>query len=193
MNDSADTAPDAETILLTDDDKAFCAAMSGAFRRRGLKVVVAHDYEDAISEAAAWNPARAVVDLRMPGRGGLEVVAELKQKHPAMKIVVLTGYGSIATAVEAMKLGAVHYLTKPAEPDEVLAAFDRTEPATEVPTDANPRSLEEVEWEHLQRVLTDSGGNISEAARRLGMHRRSLQRKLARGRPGDGPAPTDET
>ena len=193
MNDSADTAPDAETILLTDDDKAFCAAMSGAFRRRGLKVVVAHDYEDAISEAAAWNPARAVVDLRMPGRGGLEVVAELKQKHPAMKIVVLTGYGSIATAVEAMKLGAVHYLTKPAEPDEVLAAFDRTEPATEIPTDANPRSLEEVEWEHLQRVLTDSGGNISEAARRLGMHRRSLQRKLARGRPGDGPAPTDET
>jgi two-component system response regulator RegA len=193
MNSPSDTAPDAETILITDDDKAFCAALSGAFRRRGFKVVVAHDYEDAISEAHAWNPARAVVDLRMPGRGGLEVVGELKQKHPLMKIVVLTGYGSIATAVEAMKLGAVHYLTKPAEPDEVLAAFDRTEPATEVPTtDANPRSLEEVEWEHLQRVLTDCGGNISEAARRLGMHRRSLQRKLARGRPGEGMGPLED-
>lgn len=193
MNNPSDTAPDAETILITDDDKAFCAALSGAFRRRGLKVVVAHDYDDAISEANAWSPARAVVDLRMPGRGGLEVVGELKQTHPQMKIVVLTGYGSIATAVEAMKLGAVHYLTKPAEPDEVLAAFDRTEAATDVPTvDANPRSLEEVEWEHLQRVLTDCGGNISEAARRLGMHRRSLQRKLARGRPGEGVGPTED-
>lgn len=182
-----------DTILITDDDKAFCAAMSGAFRRRGFKVVVAHDYEDALSEADAWKPARAVVDLRMPGRGGLEVVSEMKRRHDGMKIVVLTGYGSIATAVEAMKLGAVHYLTKPAEPDEVLAAFDRTEPATEVPTQAaSARSLEEVEWEHLQRVLTDSGGNISEAARRLGMHRRSLQRKLARGRPGEGEGAPDD-
>ncbi len=193
MNSLSDTTPDGETILITDDDKAFCAALTGAFRRRGFKVVVAHDYDDAISEAEAWNPGRAVVDLRMPGRGGLEVVGELHQKHPSMKIVVLTGYGSIATAVEAMKLGAVHYLTKPAEPDEVLAAFDRTEPATEVTEEsANPRSLEEVEWEHLQRVLTDCAGNISEAARRLGMHRRSLQRKLARGRPGEGVAPLEE-
>lgn len=174
---------DAETILITDDDKTFCAALSGAFRRRGFKVVVAHDYEDAISEADAWSPAKAVVDLRMPGRGGLEVVSELKAKHPQMKIVVLTGYGSIATAVEAMKLGAVHYLTKPAEPDEVLGAFDRIVAAAEVPAPATPPSLEQVEWEHLQKVLTDCGGNISEAARRLGMHRRSLQRKLARGRP----------
>jgi two-component system response regulator RegA len=192
MTDASDIAPDTQTILITDDDKAFCAALSGAFRRRGFKVVVAHDYDDALSEAEAWNPARAVVDLRMPGRGGLEVVGELKQKHPAMKIVVLTGYGSIATAVEAMKLGAVHYLTKPAEPDEVLSAFERTEPATELPAEpANPRSLEEVEWEHLQRVLTDCAGNISEAARRLGMHRRSLQRKLARGRPGEGTTPEE--
>jgi two-component system response regulator RegA len=174
---------DGETILITDDDKAFCAALSGAFRRRGFKVVIAHDYDDAISEAQAWNPQKAVVDLRMPGRGGLEVVAELKSKHPDMKIVVLTGYGSIATAVEAIKLGAVHYLTKPAEVDEVLSAFERTQPSLETPAETNPRSLEQVEWEHLQKVLTDSGGNISEAARRLGMHRRSLQRKLARGAP----------
>lgn len=193
MNSPSEPQPDGDTILITDDDKAFCAALTGAFRRRGFKVVVAHDYEDAISEAEAWSPGRAVVDLRMPGRGGLEVVGELHQKHPGMKIVVLTGYGSIATAVEAMKLGAVHYLTKPAEPDEVLAAFERTEPATDVTEEsANPRSLEEVEWEHLQRVLTDCAGNISEAARRLGMHRRSLQRKLARGRPGEGGTPLED-
>lgn len=193
MNSPSEPSPHGDTILITDDDKAFCAALTGAFRRRGFKVVVAHDYEDAISEAEAWSPGRAVVDLRMPGRGGLEVVGELHQKHPGMKIVVLTGYGSIATAVEAMKLGAVHYLTKPAEPDEVLAAFERTEPATDVTEEsANPRSLEEVEWEHLQRVLTDCAGNISEAARRLGMHRRSLQRKLARGRPGEGMGPLEE-
>ena len=177
-------AVDPETILITDDDKAFCAALSGAFRRRGLKVVVAHDYEDAIAEAQAWEPARAVVDLRMPGRGGLEVVADLVGRHPEMKIVVLTGYGSIATAVEAMKLGAVHYLTKPADPEEVLAAFDRLIVAGQTAAPSAPPSLEEVEWEHLQKVLTDCAGNISEAARRLGMHRRSLQRKLARGRPG---------
>lgn len=178
-----------DTILIIDDDKAFCAALSGAFRRRGFSVVVAHDYEEALSEATAWKPARAVVDLRMPGRGGLEVVAELKRRHADTKVVVLTGYGSIATAVEAIKLGAIHYLTKPAEPDDVLAAFDRTTAATDVPAaPAAPRSLEEVEWEHLQRVLTDCGGNISEAARRLGMHRRSLQRKLSRGRPSDGDA-----
>jgi two-component system response regulator RegA len=182
MNDGA-----TETILVTDDDRAFCAALSGALRRRGFKVVIAHDYEDALAEADAWSPEKAVVDLRMPGRSGLEVVAELKKKHDAMKIVVLTGYGSIATAVEAIKLGAVHYLTKPAEVEEVLAAFERTEPAVEIPAPGNPRSLEEVEWEHLQKVLTDCAGNISEAARRLGMHRRSLQRKLARGRPdGEG-------
>ena len=172
-----------QTILITDDDRAFCAALSGALRRRGHRVVIAHDYEDALSEADAWQPTRAVVDLRMPGHSGLEVVAELKKKYPGMKIVVLTGYGSIATAVEAIKLGAVHYLTKPAEVDEVLAAFERTQPSMDIPAPSQPQSLEEVEWEHLQKVLTDCGGNISEAARRLGMHRRSLQRKLSRGRP----------
>ncbi len=174
----------AETILVVDDDRAFCAALAGAMRRRGLKVMVAHDYDDAIAEADAWRPQLAVVDLRMPGRNGLEVIATLKTRLPDLRIVVLTGFGSIATAVEAIKLGAVHYLTKPADADEVLAAFARTEPNPELAPPTVPRPLEEVEWEHLQKVLTDCGGNISEAARRLGMHRRSLQRKLARGRPG---------
>jgi two-component system, response regulator RegA len=171
------------TIMIVDDDRPFCAALAGALRRRGHQTIIAHDYDEALSEAEAWTPDRAVIDLRMPGRGGLELVASLRERLPALRMIVLTGYGSIATAVEAIKIGAVHYLTKPAEVEEILAAFDRTEPVlldTPVPTKATP--LDELEWEHLQRVLTDCQGNISEAARRLGMHRRSLQRKLARGR-----------
>ncbi|MCH9683342.1 MAG: response regulator [Deltaproteobacteria bacterium] len=172
------------TILLVDDDRTFCAALATALRRRQHTVLLAHNYEDALAEAAAWSPDRAVVDLRMPGRGGLEVVQALRARDPQIRMVVLTGYGSIATAVEAMKAGAIHYLTKPADADEILAAFERTAPNLEAPPASQPPRLEEVEWEHLQKVLTDAGGNISEAARRLGMHRRSLQRKLARGRPG---------
>ncbi len=171
------------TILLVDDDRTFCAALATALRRREHTVLLAHDYDDALAEATAWAPDRAVVDLRMPGRGGLEVVQALRASHPQMRILVLTGYGSIATAVEAMKAGAVHYLTKPADADEILAAFDRTQVNVEAAPASQPPRLEEVEWEHLQKVLTSAGGNISEAARRLGMHRRSLQRKLARGRP----------
>jgi two-component system response regulator RegA len=174
---------DASTIMVVDDDRAFCAALAGALRRRGYQTVVAHDCEEALAEAEAWQPLRAVIDLRMPGRGGLELVASLREKLPNLQMIVLTGFGSIATAVEAIKLGAVHYLTKPAEVDDVLAAFERTEPVLlDTPISTKPTPLDELEWEHLQRVLTDCGGNISEAARQLGMHRRSLQRKLARGR-----------
>jgi two-component system, response regulator RegA len=174
---------EALTVMVVDDDRVFCAARPTPLRRRGHQTVVAHDYDEALAEAEAWSPERAIVDLRMPGRGGLELVASLRERLPKLRMVVLTGYGSIATAVEAIKLGAVHYLTKPAEVDEILAAFDRTEPVVldaPPPTKATP--LDELEWEHLQRVLTDCNGNISEAARRLGLHRRSLQRKLARGR-----------
>lgn len=173
----------AQTIMIVDDDRAYCSALAGALRRRGYQTVVAHSYEDALSEAEAWRPERAIVDLRMPGKGGLEVVSALRAMLPEVRMVLLTGYGSIATAVEAIKFGAVHYLTKPAEIEEVLAAFERTEPVlVDNPPATKATPLDELEWEHLQRVLTDAGGNISEAARRLGMHRRSLQRKLARGR-----------
>lgn len=172
------------TVLVVDDDRAFCQALAGSLRRRGFAVVVAHSYEDALSEAEAWSPDRAVVDLRMPGRSGLELVAALRRVDPSIAVVVLTGYGSIATAIEAIKLGATYYLTKPAEPDDIVAAFTRTEPVMlEMPSPHAAKPLDELEWEHLQAVLTDCRGNISEAARRLGMHRRSLQRKLARGRP----------
>ena len=174
-----------ETVLVVDDDRAFCTALAAALRRRGYAAVVAHNYEEAVAEAEAWGPDKAIVDLRMPGKNGLEVVAALRRVDPRLAIVVLTGYGSIATAIEAVKLGAVYYLTKPAEPDEILAAFQRQASAmVELPAVTSPRPLDQLEWEHLQQVLTACQGNISEAARRLGMHRRSLQRKLARGRPG---------
>jgi two-component system response regulator RegA len=122
----------------------------------------------------------AVVDLRLPGRSGLDVVRTLKALRPGVAIVVLTGYGSIATAIESLRLGAVHYLSKPLDVDQIVAAFgtgpitNEIAPVTEVP------SLARVEWEHIQRVLTDCGGNISRAARLLGLHRRSLQRKLGK-------------
>jgi len=118
-------------------------------------------------------------------------VAALRRSDPHMGIVVLTGYGSIASAIEAIKLGATYYLTKPAEADDIIAAFTRTAPVMlEMPSPQAAKPLDELEWEHLQAVLTDCRGNISEAARRLGMHRRSLQRKLARGRPSHEGAPT---
>ena len=108
------------TIMIVDDDRAFAQALAGALRRRGFSTVIAQGYDEALSEAEAWAPARAVIDLRMPGRSGLEVVASLRARCPELRMVVLTGFGSIATAVEAIKLGAVHYLTKPAEADEII-------------------------------------------------------------------------
>ncbi len=190
------TAESRETVLVVDDDRAFGTALAASLRRRGYAAVVAHTYDEAIAEAEAWSPSKAIVDLRMPGKNGLELIAGLKRVDASIAIVVLTGYGSIATAIEAVKLGAVYYLTKPAEPDEILAAFRREASAVmEMPAATAPRPLDELEWEHLQQVLTACQGNISEAARRLGMHRRSLQRKLARGRPqhevaasGSGPS-----
>lgn len=185
MSDAEDNR---STVLVVDDDRAFCSALAASLRRRGFAVVVAHNFEDGIAEAQAWSPDRAIVDLRMPGRGGLELVAALRRLDSTIAVVVLTGYGSIATAIEAIKMGATHYLTKPAEPDEILLAFERTEPVLiEPPSPQHAKPLDELEWEHLQQVLTDCRGNISEAARRLGMHRRSLQRKLARGRPNHEP------
>lgn len=168
-----------QRILLVDDDKTFCQALGSALRRRGHAVLLAHDVQEGLEEARVWKPQRVVVDLRMPAGSGLQLVGALADEAPETRVVVLTGFGSIATAVEAVKLGAVQYLTKPVSADELLAAFEGVSP---VGDRRRAPSLEEVEWEHLQRVLFESGGNVSETARRLGMHRRTLQRKLARGR-----------
>jgi len=168
----------ARRALIVDDDRPFCAALSLALRRRGVEVFVAHDVEEGLAEARAWTPEFVVVDLRMPGRSGLDLVDALAKEQPAAKVVVLTGHGTIATAVEAIKRGAVQYLTKPVGADDLLAAFDGAAPPGA--QDATP--LDVVEWEHLSRILSECDGNVSEAARRLGMHRRTLQRKLARRR-----------
>lgn len=169
----------APTLLLVDDEEVFRERMARAFRARGFEVTTAGSYEEAIALASRESPEVAVVDLRMPGRGGLEVVRDLHALDGSTRIIVLTGYGSIATAVEAVKLGAFNYLPKPADVDDLLLAISRGPgEATQVTEDFQPPSLARAEWEHIQRVLSDCGGNISEAARRLGLHRRSLQRKL---------------
>jgi len=172
------TAP---SILVVDDDEVFRERLVRALGQRGYDVRAADGPEPARALATDDSPELALVDLRMPGGSGLELVRDLKAIDPATKVVVLTGYGSIATATEAMRLGATHYLPKPATVDEILAAFARDEqpPLTAIDGDpATTPSLARTEWEHINRVLSDTGGNVSEAARRLGIHRRSLQRKL---------------
>ena len=170
------------SLLLVDDDAVYRERLAKAMTARGYEVRTAADAEAAVALAEAESPELAVLDLRMPGESGLELLRRLKAIDPTTKILMLTGYGSIATALEAVRLGAVHYLTKPVDVDEILAAFDRDGAPAET-LDTETPSLARVEWEHLQRVLNDCEGNLSEAARRLGMHRRSLQRKADRKRP----------
>lgn len=172
------TGAGATSILLVDDDTTFLDVLARAFRRRGFTVAAAPSLAAATASVARQRPDHAVVDLRMPDGSGLELVARLARCEPPVNTVVLTGYSSIATAVEAIKLGARHYLTKPADADEILAALERQGGDTATPIADQPLSVGRLQWEHLQRVLADCGGNISEAARRLGMHRRTLQRKL---------------
>lgn len=173
-------AADSPSILIVDDDANLRERLARAFVSRGFEVQSAADCDEAIALARGSSPEFAVIDLRMPGRSGLELLRELKALDEQTKIVVLTGYGSIATAIDAMKLGAVYYLPKPADVDDILAAFARGEaPALGVgERDFNVPSLERLKWEHINIVLADCGGNVSEAARRLNMHRRSLQRIL---------------
>jgi len=168
----------ARSVLVVDDDDVFRTRLGKAFQARGFDVRTAPSAAEALRLALQESPEYAVVDLRMPGASGLDVVRELHAIDPASVIVILTGYGSIATAVEAVRAGALHYLAKPVDIDQILTAFAgkiATAPnAMEVP------SLARVEWEHIQRVLSDCDGNISQAARLLGLHRRSLQRKLSK-------------
>lgn len=169
------------TILVVDDDDVFRGRLVRALAERGLEARGAEGATAAIAQATEDSPELAVVDLRMPDGSGLDVVRELHAMDPATKIVVLTGYGSIATALEAVRLGATHYLTKPADVDEILRAFEREKRPPEGSGAVDPApSLARAEWEHIQRVLTDCGGNVSQAARVLRVHRRSLQRKLSK-------------
>jgi len=181
MSAAAEHMP--RSILVVDDDDTFRARLVRAFEDRGFDARGAKDAEEALGLAQAESPELAVVDLRMPGASGLDVVRGLKAIDASTRVVVLTGYGSIATAIDAIRLGAAHYLTKPADIDDILAAFDRPdrpEASGEASAPVAVPSLARVEWEHIHRVLADCNGNISQAARLLGIHRRSLQRKLAK-------------
>lgn len=168
------------SILLCDDDEVFRSRLARAFTERGYDAQTAADFDSAVAAAERDSPEFAVVDLRMPGKGGLELVGALHAIDPSTKIIVLTGYGSIATAIDAVRLGAVNYLAKPADTDDIIAAFAKGEapPLAASEVEYKAPSLARAEWEHINRVLSDCGNNISEAARRLAIHRRSLQRKL---------------
>jgi two-component system, response regulator RegA len=170
-------------LLVVEDDDAFARTLQRSFERRGYTVLRAADIGQAQEIVAAHEPAYAVVDLKLAGgASGLACVQMLHEHDPEMVIVVLTGYASIATAVEAIKLGARHYLAKPANTDDIEAAFARAEGDAEVELTERQTSIKTLEWERIHETLAATGFNISETARRLGMHRRTLARKLEKQR-----------
>jgi len=166
------------TLLLVDDDQDFLNALEPAMRKRGFLVSLANSAESAFELAKNDPPEFAVVDLKMSGNSGLVLVRQLASLNAGTRIVVLTGFASVTTAVEAIKLGATHYLAKPVDADEIVAAFEKQTGDDEVELASNPLPIERLEWEHIQRVLAEHDGNISATARSLNMHRRTLQRKL---------------
>jgi two-component system, response regulator RegA len=172
------TEPAEPTLLLVDDDEPFRKALGGALERRGFAVTLAANAIEAKAEAEQRVFEYAIVDVRMPGPSGIELVQTLRSIDEGTRVVVLTGYGTIANAVEAMRAGAVDYLTKPVDAETVKRALLGRTMSEGAPADVP--SLDRVEWEYLQRVVADCSNNLSEAARRLRMHRRSLQRKLSR-------------
>jgi two-component system response regulator RegA len=174
------------TLLIVDDDRAFLARLARAMETRGFEVEAASSVEDGLSSLKRRPPAFAVVDMRLDDGNGIDVIAALKDVRPEARAVVLTGYGNIATAVTAVKLGAVDYLAKPADADDVynaLVASGTSGTAVKAPPPENPMSADRVRWEHIQRVYELCNRNVSETARRLNMHRRTLQRILAKRAP----------
>ena len=167
-------------FLLIDDDEVFASVLRRALSRRGYCAHWAADGEAALAALKETAPSHIVLDLNLGGESGLRLLPHLREQAPQAVILVLTGYASIATAVEAIKLGATHYLAKPADADEIVAALHRTEGDASTPVAENPLPVERLEWEHIQKVLAENGGNISATARALKMHRRTLQRKLAK-------------
>lgn len=169
---------DTQSILLVDDDSVLTQVMQRAFTRRGYQVTTANNIADALSALYAQHFDKAVVDLKLAQESGLTLIPQLKTQQTHLEIIMLTGYSSIHTAVEAIKLGATNYLCKPADADDILQAFGRTEGNTEANIQSTPLSVNRLEWEHIQKVLAEHDGNVSATARALGMHRRTLQRKL---------------
>jgi two-component system, response regulator RegA len=173
-------ADEKPTLLLVDDDADFLSVLAPAMTKRGFSVSTANSAESAFELAQQDAPEFAVVDLKMSGNSGLVLVRQLASLQAGTRIVVLTGFASITSAIEAIKLGATHYLAKPVDADEIVQAFGKQLGDTEVELSANPLSIDRLEWEHIQRVLIEHDGNISATARSLNMHRRTLQRKLGK-------------
>ncbi len=174
------------SILLVDDSFVLRDRLAEAFQERGFRVMVAGTCDEAVEIFKTDPTDLAVVDLRMPGRTGLTVISDLRAIRPDVQVLILSGFGSIATAIDAIRLGAVNFLPKPADADDILNAFKRGGSEVEV-VDSDELipvpTLAQAEWEHIHRILADCSNNISEAARRLGIHRRSLQRKLRKRAP----------
>jgi two-component system, response regulator RegA len=176
---ASEDTPAKERLLIVEDDAAFARTLARSFERRGYEVRVAASLDQLMEQLRGYAPTRAVVDLKLQGEAsGLACVQALVAHDSRLLIVVLTGFASIATAVEAIKLGACHYLAKPSNTDDIEAAFGRAEGTTEVELTNRTSSIKTLEWEHIHQVLAETGFNISETARRLGMHRRTLARKL---------------
>lgn len=168
-------------IVVVDDDKVFRNRLCRAFRDRGCEAHEAGTKEECIGLATTVSPDLVLLDLKMPNISGLDLIQSIKQIDATISIIMLTGYGSIPTAMQALKLGADHYLAKPADAEQILDAYAQlTKDVTEHHTPTTVPTLARVEWEHIQRVLADCAGNISQAAKLLGIHRRSLQRKLSK-------------
>jgi two-component system response regulator RegA len=170
------------TLLIVDDDKPFLQRLARAMEARGYVVETAETVAEGLVKVEAFLPAYAVVDMRLGDGNGLDVIEGLRRRNPEARAIILTGYGNIATAVSAVKMGAVDYLAKPADADEVHAALTR-DPETRALPPENPMSADRVRWEHIQRVYELCERNVSETARRLNMHRRTLQRILAKRAP----------
>jgi two-component system response regulator RegA len=176
------TEKEKPAALVVDDDEVYRARLCRSFGLRGWEAQGAADIGSALAMAREMAPDLAVVDLRLANESGLSLIPSLRESDPTMTIVMLTGYGSVATALEAGRLGADRYLSKPVDVDQILAAYEvaRDPAMASAPPPSTVPSLARVEWEHIQRVMADCGGNVSQAARLLGLHRRSLQRKLGK-------------
>ena len=174
--------PGDRSLLIVEDDKSFLQRLARAMEQRGFTVTTADTVADGLVQVERTAPAFAVVDMRLADGNGLEVISALKQRRPEARGIVLTGYGNIATAVNAVKLGAVDYLSKPADADDVVAALLAHDGKVAEPPE-NPMSADRVRWEHIQRVFELCDRNVSETARRLKMHRRTLQRILSKHAP----------
>ena len=182
MADLVAALPADRSLLIVEDDKSFLQRLARAMEGRGFTVTTAESVAEGLSQLETTSPAFAVVDMRLEDGNGLDVISALKRRRPDARAIILTGYGNIATAVNAVKLGAVEYLSKPVDADDVVAALLALEGRKAEPPE-NPMSADRVRWEHIQRIYELCGRNVSETARRLNMHRRTLQRILAKRAP----------